>query len=121
MNKRLATFEKLAPLYNDNGGKLLNHHADKKCFFYMRDRQEHTSYYWIKLKGNYIRGYKIQWIHEGNAINTYMCLTIPALLGEEITEPERVKTLLVKRKLSEWREFSQEFKQLTPDLGWWHH
>lgn len=109
-------------IINMNGCKYLSSSESRKYYLFFRDRKEDQSYFLITLKGNYIRAYKNRYLDSnGNGINTYMKLFIPALIGgkESIEEmPIHVKKLIVKKELGDYKNFVREFKDLTPSLVW---
>lgn len=118
ISKRKVIYEKLSPLYNDNFGKLLNCKGGRECFIWMRDRSIEQPYFLIKTKGNFIRGYKIQYLQHNKPINVSLAVYIPSLRGSLMQPILTNKKLLVKSDLNDWEEFSKKFRELTPSLSW---
>ncbi len=114
-------FKKLEKtLVEPNGSKYLSCDLSHKKYIWMRDRQPDTSYYLITLKGNYIRGYKINYINsENKSINVFMNLTIPSICGDVPIAPVRKKILIAKQKFKDYLMFIQEFKKNSETLSWY--
>lgn len=86
----------------------------------VRDRKLETSYYLMTLKGNYIRGYKINHINsEGKSINTFMDLFIPTYIsGKKAPIPKTQKVLIAKSSFKDWKQFFMDFKSGSESLEW---
>jgi hypothetical protein len=96
----------------------------KNFYMYFRDRQQNTSYYRITLKGNYIRGWKINYVMEstGESINTYTALFIPTLIsGEKPELPVTKKVVIAKNKFKDYLKFAEDFKNNSESLGWFDY
>lgn len=106
-------------IINQNCCKYLSGDFGRKNWLYFRDRGKQTTYYLINLKGNYIRGYSINYIDAGeNSVNFFTQVYIPTLMQEKISLPKIVKKLIVKYKFKEYLKFIDEFIQKTPNLIW---
>lgn len=112
-------FKKFELLINKNGCKYLSGTGIRKCFVFIRDRQEDQSYYSIIAKGNHIRGFKIRYEYpDGVGVNTFTSLFIPTLVGEKVSIPIMKKELIAKSKFKDFDKFSEEFIKNSQSLGW---
>jgi hypothetical protein len=106
-----------------NGCKLLNCQSSRgSYFFWFRDRQQDQSYFLIRIRGNYIKAFCIRYENaQGHGINTYLGLTVPAIISGEMPEelPVRKKNLILKMKIKDYKNFVSEFRKITPSLQWW--
>ncbi len=116
--KKLFSF--MEDMLNMNCCKYLQGKGGKKCFVYFRDRKPETTYYLIQAKGNYIRGYKINYIQDGKSINTYSDLFVSILITGEKPKsmPITNKKLIAKKLLKNTREFFIQFKAESESLAW---
>lgn len=110
---------------DDNGGKLIRYGTNRKIFCYHRNRVDST-YYLTRIKGNWIKSFKIQYLLNGEPQNTYIAFTVGGLIDpqkakEDANKTKTVKTLIVKSRFNEYEKHLQLFKQLTPDLQWFNN
>lgn len=102
-----------------NYGKLLTFYNNRKAFFWTRDRKPDTTYYFVQIKGNYIRAFKINY-SLGLKINIdfFSDAAIPAILTGIRPDVKATKVLIVKTKLKEYKNFAIQFKQKSDSLEW---
>jgi hypothetical protein len=109
-------------IFSMNGCKLLNYQSSRgSYFFWFRDRQQDQSYFLIQIKGNHIKAFCIRYENEqGHGINTFLGLTVPAVIDGEVPEklPVRKKNLILKMKAKDYKNFVSEFRKITPSLEW---
>jgi hypothetical protein len=101
-----------------NNSKYLYSTNKFRYSMFMRDRQPVTTYYEITIKGNYIRGYAIQYLVNDIPVNLFLDVSIPTLCGESPEEPKIVKKLIARKYHKNWRDFVQDFRYATPSLDW---
>lgn len=119
MLKKKQIFKKIEGQVNDNLGKYLSGDGGRRAQIYQRDRKPQTTYYLITIKGNYIRGYKINYVNsKSDSVNTYTELFIPTLLGRTVEVPVTKRVLIAKEKFRDYKLFIDKFKENSKSLGW---
>jgi hypothetical protein len=102
-----------------NNCKYIEGKKRKNYKIYFRDTKKENNYFLVKLKSNYIRGYRINYINkEGKNVNIYMNCFIPNFLGQKSGIITVRKVLISKELFKNWKTFFIKFKENSPSLEW---